>query len=113
MRAKGRPVAVRHRWVEADGSVLTCSEPYVPRRWWHRLTGPVGGILVAVAVGWPLLLLVSGWPRLALCFAVADGALAWLGVELMRAGTARWAGPAGVGTPAAAEGRTDLPPPDA
>lgn len=105
--------AVRHRWREPDGGVLICSEPYRPRRRWYRLTRAVGVVLVAVAAGWPLLLLAGGWPRLALCFAVADVALGWLGVEVMRAGAARWSAPASVRTPPAADGRIDLPPPDA
>lgn len=106
-------IAVRHRWREPDGGELVCSEPYVPRRRWHRVTRPLGIALIVVAVGWPLLLLACGWPRLALCFAVADGALGWLGVEVMRAGAARWAMAASVGRPADGEDRIDLPPPDA
>lgn len=78
------------RWQLPDGSILIEEREVVPRRWWNRLTRPIGIVLIVGAVGWPIALLCLGWPRLALGFAIADLCVIGTGRDLIRWGAKRW-----------------------
>ncbi|KQM36428.1 hypothetical protein ASE59_05080 [Sphingomonas sp. Leaf10] len=73
-----------------DGSILIEEREIVPRRWWNRLTRPIGIAMIGVAIGWPIVLLFLGRPRAALGFAVADLCVIGTGRDLMRWGAKRW-----------------------
>lgn len=79
------------RWPMPDGGFLIEEREVVPRRWWNRLTRPIGIALIVGAVGWPVVVLCHGWPRLALGFAIADWCVIVAGRDLMHWGAKRWA----------------------
>lgn len=74
------------RWPMPDGGFLIEAREVVPRRWWNRLTRPIGIALIVGAVGWPVVVMWHGWPRLALAFAIAGGCVIVGGCDLMRWG---------------------------
>lgn len=78
------------RWQMPDGSILIEEREIVPRRWWNRLTRPIGIAMIGVAIGQPIVLLFLGRPRAALGFAVADLCVIGTGRDLMRWGAKRW-----------------------
>ncbi|MDQ1157394.1 hypothetical protein QE385_001721 [Sphingomonas sp. SORGH_AS 950] len=81
---------VRGIWRQPDGGVIIWEQEIEPRRWWNRVTRPLGILLILAAIAWPLVLLAHGWPRLGLGFAVADLCLVSTGRDLMRWGAKRW-----------------------
>ena len=89
---KGKPAyAVRQVWHDQETSINLVHEQQVrPRRWWNHLTRPAGILLIAGAVGWPVLLLAHGWTKSSLAFAVADMSVILLGYDLTRCGEQKW-----------------------
>lgn len=81
---------VRELWHQHDGSIIVYSQQVVPRRWWNHVTRPVGLVLILLAVAWPVVLVSHGWPRLGWLFALGDGCVVVVGLDLMRSGAKRW-----------------------
>ncbi|WP_168844525.1 hypothetical protein [Sphingomonas sp. S2M10] len=78
-------------WSETNNHHLIVHKQYrLPARWWHLGARFAGLAMIAIAIGWPIMLLVSGWTLTGVLFAVADGALLATGYELMKAGGPRW-----------------------
>lgn len=84
---------VRELWYQEDGSVIVYSHQVVPRRWWNRLTRPIGVLLIVLAVAWPALLLSHGWTWLGLAFATGDVCVVLVGRDLILWGARRWSDP--------------------
>lgn len=81
---------MRRQWREHSGATITEWQLCRPRRWWSKVTRPLGILLVLFAVLWPVFLIAQAWPRLGMIFAVGDASVVLLGLELMAAGQRRW-----------------------
>ncbi|WP_084582913.1 hypothetical protein [Sphingomonas azotifigens] len=84
-------LVIRGVWADGTERPVILHEQYQrPAKWWHKAARLAGILMVALAIGWPVILLAYGWTRTGLFFVVVDAALLWTGREVMTLSEKKW-----------------------